>query len=201
MSLLSKKSLARKLLKAKKFRDSFVSARITQTVALQIRVLRQQRVMSQAELAEALGTSQNAIYRLENPSYGKNSISTLKKVASFFDVGLVVRFEKYSDILDWVSRLDSESILVPSADNDARLRQAASGLISDANPTRSTSSAGGVYRHLRFVPGGQSGKISPTQNVIPIDTSSEFQGQTGSSPLTRPHPKGSYLDLETIQHA
>lgn len=125
MSLLSKKSLARKLLKAKKYRDSFVSARITQTVALQVRVLRQQRVMSQAELAEALGTSQNAIYRLENPNYGKNSISTLKKVASFFDVGLVVRLEKYSDIVDWVSRLDSESILVPSAGKDARLRQAA----------------------------------------------------------------------------
>jgi DNA-binding XRE family transcriptional regulator len=126
MSLLSRKSLAKRLLKTKKFRDGFVSARIMQTLALQARAMREERDLSQTQLAKDLDTSQNAIYRLENPGYGK-SISTLMKVASFFDVGLVVRFERFSGIVDWVSDMDSESILVPPADKDARLKQAASG--------------------------------------------------------------------------
>ena len=112
MSLLSKKSLAKKLLKAKRFRDGFVSARIAQTLALQARVMREEGGLSQTQLAKELDTSQNAIYRLENPSFAK-SISTLIKVASFFDVGLVVRFERFSGIVDWVSDMDSESILIP----------------------------------------------------------------------------------------
>jgi len=154
MSLLSRKSLAKGLLKAKEFRDAFVSARITQTVAMQARVLREERRLSQADLAKELGTSQNAIYRLENPSYGKNSISTLRKVASFFDVGLVVRFERFSGIVDWVTDMDSESILVPSAEKDVRLQRAAMGgakapvlifrapLVEDAMNSRHLSGAG-----------------------------------------------------------
>ena len=126
MSLLSRKSLAKKLLRTKRFRDGFVSARIAQMLALQARAMREERGLSQTQLATELGTSQNAIYRLENPSFAK-SISTLIKVASFFDVGLVVRFERFSGIVDWVSGMDSESILVPSADTDTRLRRAAEG--------------------------------------------------------------------------
>ena len=128
MSLLPNKNkgLAGKLLKTKTFRDAFVSSRITETVAFQVRVLRQERGLSRAELAVAIDEPECSIWMLENPSCGEKSILTLKKVASFFDVGLVVRLEKYSDILDWVSRLDSESILVPSADQDIELGQAAS---------------------------------------------------------------------------
>ena len=50
-----------------------------------------------------MGTNQNAVYRLENPNYGKPTITTLRKVAAVFDVALVVRFVPFSQLVDWVS--------------------------------------------------------------------------------------------------
>jgi transcriptional regulator with XRE-family HTH domain len=46
---------------------------------------------------------QNAISRLESMSYGKPTITTLKRLASAFDVGLEVRFSPFSKMADWVS--------------------------------------------------------------------------------------------------
>jgi len=133
MSLHSSDALASRLLGSKKFRDAFVSARIAQMLALQIRVLRQNAGLSQAELANALGTSQNAVCRMENPRYGKHSVSTLKKIASFFDVGLIVRFAEYGEIFDWVMGLNENSVNVCQPRDDRRLITAAMGL---AEPVR-----------------------------------------------------------------
>jgi transcriptional regulator with XRE-family HTH domain len=66
--------------------------------------------MSQPELAERLNTTQNQIYRLESPQRAKPTLTTLKKIAAFFDVGLVVRFVPYSEMIDYISgtpRLDT----------------------------------------------------------------------------------------------
>ena len=117
MSLHSKQSLYERLAD-RKFREAFVSSRIAQTIATQIRVLRQREEMSQKDLARALVTSQNAISRLESPKYGKLSISTLKKIASVFDVGLVVRFSPFSEVVDWTTKLSEQSISVPSFASD-----------------------------------------------------------------------------------
>jgi transcriptional regulator with XRE-family HTH domain len=65
--------------------------------------LRDREGWSQQELAEKIGSTQNAIYRAENPNYGKQTLSTLKKIAAAFDVALVVRFIPFSELVDWVS--------------------------------------------------------------------------------------------------
>ena len=122
MSLQSKQSLLKKL-DNKQYRDTFVGSKIGQTIAFQLRVMRQRAGLSQDELAKALGTSQNAVSRMENPRYGKPSITTLKKVASFFDVGLVVRFAPLSEIVEWTTKLSTESIQVPDFCNDAGLAE------------------------------------------------------------------------------
>ena len=115
--LHSKQSLYKKL-QDPRYREAFVSSRIAQTVASQIKVMRQEKEMSQKDLARELGTSQNAIYRLENPRYGRPSISTLRKVASFFGVGLVVRFAAFSELVDWTLNISRRSINVPSFEKD-----------------------------------------------------------------------------------
>ena len=51
---------------------------------------------------------------LTSPNYGKPSITTLKKIAGVFDVALVVRYVKFSELVDWVAGLGEESVLVPS---------------------------------------------------------------------------------------
>jgi hypothetical protein len=69
------------------------------------------------------------VYRLESPQYGKPSLTTLKRLASIFDVGLSVLFAPVSKLVDRVTSLSTEDILVPSFEDDARLheRVAASG--------------------------------------------------------------------------
>jgi len=47
--------------------------------------------MTQAELARRIGTKSTAISRLESPSYGKASISMLKKVAQALGCELQIR--------------------------------------------------------------------------------------------------------------
>jgi hypothetical protein len=51
----------------------------------------------------------NNLSRLESPDYGKQTISSLKRIADALDVALVVRFVPFSQYIDWLSgtpRLD-----------------------------------------------------------------------------------------------
>lgn len=45
----------------------------------------------------------NNLSRLESPDYGKQTISSLKKIADALDVALVVRFVPFSQYIDWLS--------------------------------------------------------------------------------------------------
>lgn len=122
MTLHSRTRLINRL-KDKEARDAFVSSHIDTGLSFQIRALRKKEDnMSQAELAEKLGTSQNAICRLENPGYGKASIRTLKKIASVFDVALIVRFVRFSTLTNEVLNISTDSIIVDKFDEDQGLR-------------------------------------------------------------------------------
>lgn len=59
--------------------------------------------MSQEKAVEKLGMNQNAISRLENPYYGKATLTTLKRIASAYDVGLLVEFVPFSRLIDRAS--------------------------------------------------------------------------------------------------
>lgn len=120
MTLHSKDNL-RENLKDKNFRDSFVFARVDGKTAFQIRYLRENAGWTQAELARRLGTSQNSVWRLESPNYGKASLSTLKRLASIFDVALEVRFLRFSQLVDDVINQSTDSVTVDSYDRDYKL--------------------------------------------------------------------------------
>ena len=70
-------------------------------LALQIRSLRGDA--SQEEMEKRTGIKQQAISRLENPYYGKATLTTLKKIAAACDVGLIVEFVPYSELINRVS--------------------------------------------------------------------------------------------------
>jgi ribosome-binding protein aMBF1 (putative translation factor) len=61
-------------------------------IAAEIIKARTKAKMTQAELAERLGTKPTAISRLESPNYGRVSISTLKKVAKALNCELQIQF-------------------------------------------------------------------------------------------------------------
>jgi transcriptional regulator with XRE-family HTH domain len=102
-NLISRQGLIERLRRGPEARARFVESRLTKDLAFQIRSLRDREEWSQTELAEKVGMNQNAISRLENPFYGKATLTTLKRIAAIFDVGLVVRFEPFSQLVNWVS--------------------------------------------------------------------------------------------------
>lgn len=78
---------------------------------MQLRLLREAAGLSQAALAEKLGTKQSAIARVENVSYGKLSISMLERIAEYFDVAPWVELISYSTLLRRTTDLSPEALL------------------------------------------------------------------------------------------
>jgi transcriptional regulator with XRE-family HTH domain len=95
--------------------------------------------MSQEKAMEKLGMNQNAISRLENPYYGKATLTTLKRIAAAYDVGLLVEFVPFSRLVNHISGTPStDPGLSPSTMNvpnfDDELQQ---GMFEETQPQSS----------------------------------------------------------------
>ena len=102
----------------KEFRDAFVEAHIDNGIAYQISGMRRDRDWDQKTLAEKAGTRQAVISRMEDPDYGRLSITTLKKIAAAFDVALEVKFVPFSEFVGSVRSLCTEFYTPPAFDQD-----------------------------------------------------------------------------------
>lgn len=81
--------LARKL-QDSQFRARFEAADQAWDIALQLAALRQARGLTQKEVAEMLGTKQQAIARLEDPAYTGHSLSMVRKYVEALGASLDV---------------------------------------------------------------------------------------------------------------
>lgn len=143
-------------LRNKRVRDLFVAEHISEGVAFQIRAMREKRGWTQGELGErAGGMKQEQISVLENPNYGRPSLSTLKRIASAFDVVLAVRFVPFSEFIDWTLSLTPEQMKVQGFEEDSGLQ-----------PTPATPTAPVFVLHA-------------DSDDLPGRTPSEFLGLTG----------------------
>jgi transcriptional regulator with XRE-family HTH domain len=88
------------------YAESFLNA----YVATQIKVIREQRVMTQAQLAATIGTTQAGISRIENVNYSSWSIRTLIKLARAFGVRLKVSFEPFGTLPDEVMAFNRNAL-------------------------------------------------------------------------------------------
>jgi transcriptional regulator with XRE-family HTH domain len=102
-NLLSRETLLQRLASSPEARCSFVESNLSKLLAYQIRAMREREGWTQIELGDEVEMNQNSISRLENPFYGKHTITTLKRLARAFDVALVVRFTPFSELVDWIS--------------------------------------------------------------------------------------------------
>jgi transcriptional regulator with XRE-family HTH domain len=108
-----------KKLRNKEYRDSYVAAHVSNTVASQISTLRERCGWTQKELAQKAGMSQSRISALEDPNYENIEVGTLKRLASAFDVALTVRFTPFSELATWTSELSEAKLLVTDFANDS----------------------------------------------------------------------------------
>jgi transcriptional regulator with XRE-family HTH domain len=108
-------------------REKFVESQISNGIAFQIRALRNRKGWSQPKLAIEIGTTQNQIYRLENPDKTRPNISSLKKIAKVFDVALIVQFVPFSQLVKWTAEISPAALAPNSFDQE---NQASLGSIS-----------------------------------------------------------------------
>jgi transcriptional regulator with XRE-family HTH domain len=106
----------REELKDKEYRDAFVAAYVRNGIAFQIRAMRESRGWDQKKLADKMGNVklQPIVSRYENPDYGRFSMTTLLDLAKAFDVGLIVRFAPFSELIDRDDDFADESLDVDS---------------------------------------------------------------------------------------
>ncbi len=109
-------------LKNKEERDAYLSSSVDVGVAFQIRALREQRNWNQTKLADEAKMQQERISTLENPSHSP-TLATLKKLASAFDVGLIVRFAPISELVKYELNLHSKSLEVPSFEEEEYFKE------------------------------------------------------------------------------
>lgn len=78
------------------YRHAYMESAVQQDIAWQIKINRENRKLSQGQLAKNIGSTQSAISRAEDTTYGRHRIETLTKIANAFDCALQVKFIPYS---------------------------------------------------------------------------------------------------------
>lgn len=99
------------------YRQGYLEGSIEQGIAWQIRANRKIRGLTQGDLGAMIGTTQSGVSRLEDPSYGEQSLDTLVRLAHAFDCALSVKFISYSQLAENSVDLREETMVAaPFAD-------------------------------------------------------------------------------------
>ena len=106
-------------MKTKRFREGYTKAQLSIEVPFQIRALRNARGWTQAELANRCDLSPSRIAKIETPGQDALKPQTLQKIASAFDVGLLIQFVPFSELVRREQTFHPETFNVVSFDDDA----------------------------------------------------------------------------------
>ena len=113
-------------LRNKAYRDGYTEAQLSIEVPFQIRALRKARGWTQAQLAERCGIPQARISHIEQPGRDPLSLRTLYRLSAAFDVGLLVQFVPFSELVRREAVFDPKTFHVPSFEEDQQERAAPS---------------------------------------------------------------------------
>lgn len=106
-------------MESNEYRESFVASHVSNTIAAQIFMMREDREWTQTKLAEKAGMKQSRISAIEDPDFENVELATLRRLASAFDVGLSVRFVPFSEIAVQAGNLETSDLCVMNFDRDA----------------------------------------------------------------------------------
>lgn len=148
---------------AQGYAESFLNAYI----ATQIKVIREQREMTQAKLGSMIGTTQGGVSRYENVDYSSWNVKSLIKMARAFDVRLKVSFEPFGTLPDEVVRFDRQSLERVERDEDPGLTAV------PPSPLAAHDSRGGnvvpinIYKILSGTADGNNNPAMPSAEEAP----------------------------------
>lgn len=108
-----------KLFHDKETRYGYVDGFLDSFLSMQIRVLRENRNLTQTQLGEKADMKQARISLLESMNYSDWSLDVLRRLAKAFDLRLVVKFEDFgSFIQEYFEDFDREHLTRRSFDSD-----------------------------------------------------------------------------------
>ena len=94
----------------KEYRHAYADESLNTFIATQIKVLREQRQLTQKGLADLTGMAQPRIAVLEDVNYSSWSINTLRRLAEAFDLRLSVRFEAFSSLIPEIESMSDTTL-------------------------------------------------------------------------------------------
>ncbi len=117
------------------FRNAYAESFMNTAVAAQIKTLREQRGMTQEQLADAIGTKQAGVSRFENVNYSSWKTDTLRKLARALGVRLKISFEDFGSLPDEVEHFNKDSLQRVLPAEDERLNHPAESDAAWEKPT------------------------------------------------------------------
>jgi hypothetical protein len=117
---LIKEQLLQSLQTSKDYRHAFVQERIASRLTAQIESLRHSMNGDYKQFADKIGKKVSWAYRLEDPNAPPPTIPTLLQIAESFDIGVDVRFCRFTELVDDVSKLTPHSFAVPSFNEEIK---------------------------------------------------------------------------------
>ncbi len=94
----------------KEYRESYATEHLNSSIASQLVTVREQRGLSQTDLAKLLGTQQSGIARIESEDYGRWNIKTLREIAFHLGCRLRVSLETYGTLIDEAESISRDSL-------------------------------------------------------------------------------------------
>lgn len=111
-------TLIARLLNEPDYRANYIRAKLDVLVPSQLRALRLRRDLTQPVLAKQAGMMQSRISAMETPGKTNFNLETLVRMAATFNVGLMVKFVSFSEMLRWENHYSQDSFDVTRIDND-----------------------------------------------------------------------------------
>ena len=105
-------------LQSKDYRDAYAESQLSIEIPFQIRALRKALGWTQAQLADRCRIPQARISHIEQPGRDPLSLRTLYRLSSAFDVGLLVQFVSFSELVNHEAAFNPEAFHVASFEDD-----------------------------------------------------------------------------------
>lgn len=107
---MSLRNRLKRQLRDKQFRHAYADEHLNLSIGTQIKAIREKQGMTQATLAEKIGTRQTGISRIESANYSRWSVAVLRRLAEAFDLRLRVSFEEFGTLWKEVDDFSREAL-------------------------------------------------------------------------------------------
>jgi transcriptional regulator with XRE-family HTH domain len=129
-------------LKDPEFRYAYAQSFLNTKIAAQIKTLREQRGLKQAEVGALIGTPQSGYSRFEDVNHSAWKTGTLWKIAQALGVRVNISFETFGSLIDEKEGFGKESLQRPDFEHDPTFATKSYGPSSDQTVGRVTLLSG-----------------------------------------------------------